>query len=106
MKLDANILDKLPFALRVEIEENAQQKALTQSELAAEQKRILDELRKHKAPGARSDLKGRKATSEKPFSEVRTTALVGKLFNESHRQVEKRAAVVAAVRSSPRRRIS
>jgi N6-adenosine-specific RNA methylase IME4 len=94
MELNRDILRKLPRALRIEIEENARRKALTQSELAAEQQRILTELRKHKTPGKRTDLKG--PTSEKDFSEVRTTAVVGKLFNESHKQVEKRAAIVEA----------
>jgi hypothetical protein len=58
MKLNRDILRKLPLALRIEIEENALRKALTQSELATEQKRILDELRKLKAPGTRTDRTG------------------------------------------------
>jgi hypothetical protein len=61
MELNRDILRELPLALRIEIEENAQRKSLTQSELAAEQKRILDALRKHKTPGKRTDLKGGKA---------------------------------------------
>jgi N6-adenosine-specific RNA methylase IME4 len=101
MKLNRDVLRNLPLALRIEIEENAQRKALTQSELAAEQKRILFELRKHKAPGKRTDLDGGKATSVKAFTEVRATALVGKLFGESHMQVEKRAAIVAAAEAEP-----
>jgi hypothetical protein len=101
MKLDANILDKLPFALRVEIEENAQQEPLKQSELAAQQKRIIDELRKVKKPGERRDLK--EGTSGKTFPEVRATDIVGKLFKESRKQVEKRLAVVAAAEQNPER---
>lgn len=101
MNLNRDILRKLPLALRIEIEENAQRKPLTQSELAAEQKRFLDQLRKHKAPGTRTDLKGGKATSEEPFSEVRATALIGKLFNESHKQVEKRFAIIDAAKAEP-----
>jgi N6-adenosine-specific RNA methylase IME4 len=92
MKLNREVLRKLPLEMRIEIEENAQRKPLTQSELATEQRRILDELRKHKTPGARTDLKG--ATSETKFSEVRATTLVGRLFNESHKTVERRLAVV------------
>jgi ParB-like chromosome segregation protein Spo0J len=68
MKLNRDILRKLPLALRVQIEENAQRKPLTQSELAAEQRRILAELRKHQTLGARTDLKG--ATSAKTFAQV------------------------------------
>jgi N6-adenosine-specific RNA methylase IME4 len=94
MELNRNILRNLPIALRIGIEENARRKELTQSELAAEQKRILDELRKHKKPGARTDL-----TSEKGFSEVRATTVVGKLFNESHKTVEKRLAIVDAAKA-------
>jgi hypothetical protein len=66
MKLNADILRKLPLALRVEVEENAQRKPLTQSELAFEQRRILAELRKHKTPGTRNDLK---STSAKDFAQ-------------------------------------
>ena len=51
VKLDRDIMRKLPLALRVEIEENALRKALTQSELAIEQRRIIKELRKHTRPG-------------------------------------------------------
>ena len=101
MKLNRDILRKLPLALRIEIEENAQRKALTQSELATEQRRILIELRKHLTPGARSDLK---ATSAKTFAQVeekRATKIVGKLFNESDRQVEKRLAIVDAAKAAP-----
>jgi hypothetical protein len=101
MELNRDVLRKLPFELQVEIEENAQRKPLTQSELAAEQKRILDELRKHTTPGQRTDLKDGKATSVKDFTEVRATALVGKIFGESHMQVEKRAAIVAAAQEDP-----
>jgi N6-adenosine-specific RNA methylase IME4 len=103
MKLNRDVLQKLPLALRVEIEENAQRKPLTQSELAIEQRRILAELRKHKAPGTHTDLKEGKATSEKAFSEVRATGIVGKLFNESHKQVEKRFAIVDAAAAEPER---
>ena len=99
MKLDADMLRRLPFALRVEIEENAQRKPLTQSELAIEQRRILAELRKHKTPGARTDLKA--GTSGQTFPEVRATDLVAKLFNESRKQVEKRLAVVEAAEAEP-----
>jgi N6-adenosine-specific RNA methylase IME4 len=103
MKLNADILRKLPLALRVEIEENAQRKPLTQSELAFEQRRILAELRKHKTPGARNDLK---STSAKDFAQVeakRATKIVGRLFNESDRQVEKRFAIVDAAEAEPER---
>jgi N6-adenosine-specific RNA methylase IME4 len=99
MELNRDLLRKLPLALRIEIEENAQRKPLTQSELAVEQRRILEHLRKHKTPGTRNDLKS--ATAEKGFSEVRATTLVGKLFNESHKQVEKRLAIIEALEAEP-----
>jgi N6-adenosine-specific RNA methylase IME4 len=96
MEFNRDILRKLPYALRVEIEENAARKELTQSELAEVQARILAELRKQAKPGARTDL-----TSEKSFPEVRATEIVGALFNESHKQVEKRIAVVEAAEAEP-----
>ena len=103
MKLDVDTLRKLPLALRIEVEENAQRKPLTQSELAIEQRRILTALRKHKTPGQRTDLNGNKSTSEKAFSEVRATAIIGKLYGESHKQIEKRLAVVEAAEREPER---
>jgi N6-adenosine-specific RNA methylase IME4 len=103
MKLNRDVFRKLPLALRIEIEENAQRKPLTQSELAREQRRILQELRKHKTPGARTDLKGRKATSSKTLPQVHTTGVVGRIFNESRTQVEKRLAVVDAAEREPDR---
>jgi hypothetical protein len=101
MKFNRDILRKLPLALRIEIDENAQRKSLTQSEQAAEQRRILDELRKHRTPGERTDLKRGKATSGKALPQV--TAVVGKLFNESRTQVEKRFAVIDAAEAEPAR---
>jgi len=100
--MNRDILRKLPLALRIEIEENAQHKPLTQSELAIEQRRILAELRKHRAPGTRTDLK---PTSAKDFAQVenRATKIVGRLFNESDRQVEKRLAIIDAVEAEPER---
>jgi N6-adenosine-specific RNA methylase IME4 len=103
MKLDVDTLRKLPLELRIEIEENAQRKPLTQSELAAEQRTILAVLRKFKTPGQRTDLNGGTATSEKVFSEVRATAIVGRLYGESHKQVERRQAVVDAAEAEPER---
>ena len=55
MELNRDVLRKLPLALRIEIEENAEHKPLTQSELAIEQRRIVEELRKHQTPGKRTD---------------------------------------------------
>ena len=101
MELNRETLRKLPRALRIEVEENARREALTQSELAAEQQRILDELRKHKTPGKRTDLKGGKATSGKALPEVHATSIVGKLYGESRTQVERRLAIVAAAEAEP-----
>jgi N6-adenosine-specific RNA methylase IME4 len=101
MKLDRDILRKLPLALRIEIEENAQRKSLTQSELAAAQQRIVEEIRKHKKPGTRTDLK---STSADVYAEVdRATAVVGKIFGESASHVERRLAVVEAARAEPKK---
>jgi N6-adenosine-specific RNA methylase IME4 len=99
MNLDNEEFAKLPKALRIEIAENAFRSALTQSELAAQQQRILAILRRTKRQGRRTDLDG---TSAKVLAEVdRATQLVGKLFGESHTQVEKRLAVVAAAEAEP-----
>jgi N6-adenosine-specific RNA methylase IME4 len=101
MKLSRDILRKLPLALRIEIEENAQRKSLTQSELAIAQRHILNEVRKYKRPGERTDLKG--ATSGQSCPEVRATDIVGQIFGESRKQVENRLAVVEAAEKEPQR---
>jgi N6-adenosine-specific RNA methylase IME4 len=101
MELTDEMLARLPRSLQIEIEENACRKDLTQSELAAQQKRILDELRNHKTPGKRTDLDDE--TSVKGLTEVRATAVVGRIFGESHMQVEKRLAVCAAAEAEPER---
>ncbi len=101
MEIDSNMLASLPLALRIEIEENALRKDLTQSELAEQQERILEVLRQHAKPGERTDLTSEKAFSQVAPRENRATALVGRLFNESHKQVEKRLTVVQALRADP-----
>ena len=101
MKLDRDILRKLPLALRVEIEENALRKALTQSELAVEQRQIIKELRKYTKPGTRTDLTSGDVFPEVPEPEARVTDIVGKLYGESRRQVERRQAIVMAAEAEP-----
>jgi N6-adenosine-specific RNA methylase IME4 len=101
MKLNQTALRQLPFELRVEISENSQRKPWTQSELANTQRKILRELRKLKAPGTRTDLKGGEASSGKTSPQVHVTGIVGKLYGESRTQVERRLAVVAAAEAEP-----
>lgn len=101
--MNNGIFDQLPLALRIEIEENVRRKPLTQSERAIQQKRFLAEVRKQTAPGTRTDLTD-PATSAKTFAQVkRSTDLVGKLYNESGRQVEKRFGVLEAAEAEPER---
>ncbi len=101
MELTRELLSTLPMALRIEIEENALRKDLTQSELAHQQERILAELSKHKTPGTRNDLKP--STPAEPYAQVspRLTGMVAKLFGESASQIERRAAVVSAAKADP-----
>ena len=100
MELAPEILAQLPKALRIEIAENTARKDFSESELAAVQLRVLEELRRHNRPGQRTDLD---PTSAKTFAGVaeRATDVVGKIFGESGRQVEKRLAVVAAAEAEP-----
>jgi hypothetical protein len=63
MELTRELLTKLPMSIRIEIEENASRKDISQSELAAVQKHITEELQKHTAPGTRNDLKPTSAKS-------------------------------------------
>ena len=74
MKLNTDMLSKLPFALRVEIEENAQRKPLTQSELALEQRHPCGTAQVQNSRHARTDLKETKATSAKDFAQVAAEA--------------------------------
>jgi hypothetical protein len=98
IELTRELLAKLPMSLRIEIEENAQRKDLSQSELAAVQELLIKELSKHKAPGSRTDLK---PTSARKQAVVRATTLIGKLFNEGHDKVEKRLAIAKAAKVEP-----
>jgi len=98
IELTRELLAKLPMSLRIEIEENAQRKDLSQSELAAVQELLINELSRHKAPGSRTDLK---PSSARKQAEVRATTLIGKLFNEGHDKVEKRLAIAKAAKVEP-----
>lgn len=101
MELTRELLSSLHMALRIEIEENALRKDLTQSELAHQQERILAELRKHKTPGARSDLKPSTSAELSARVAPRLTSTVAKIYGESGSQVERRAAVVSAAEADP-----
>jgi N6-adenosine-specific RNA methylase IME4 len=83
----------------VEIEENCQRKALSQSELAKQQRVLLDIVQRGARPGTRTDL----TTCENRFSPVddRSTAIVGRLYGESHKQVEKRRDILLAAEEDP-----
>jgi DNA methylase len=97
--MNRELFDKLQLPFRTEIDENAHRKPLTQSELGRQQLRLRDEIRKLTNPGARTDL-----TSAKTFAQVkRVTKLVGQLYGESDRQVEKRIAVLDAAEDEPER---
>jgi N6-adenosine-specific RNA methylase IME4 len=99
MKLNRDTLQKLPRAFRIQVEENAQRKALTQSELAVEQKHILAELRKHRTPGARTDLQPVGNLAHR--SEAHATETVAKLFGEGRKTMEKRLAICDAAEAEP-----
>jgi N6-adenosine-specific RNA methylase IME4 len=99
MDLNRDAIRLLPIELQIEIEENVRRQPLTQTELAIAQRAIIEVLQKQAEPGTRTDL----GTSVKPFTEVRAAAVVGKLFGESHTQVVKRQAVLAAAEAEPAR---
>ena len=106
MKLDPATLRQLPKALRIEIAENAFRKELTQSELGEQQARILAILRRTSQQGRRTDLELEAQTSGTIVPEVeqqRATDVVGALFRESRKRVEKRLAVVEAAKAEPER---
>lgn len=103
MELTRELLSSLPIALRIEIEENALRKDLTQSELAQLQECVLSIVRQQSKQGQRTDLD---ATSGKAFPEVkqepdRATEAVGRLFGESGKQVHKRLEVFKAAQANP-----
>lgn len=101
MEIAREMLSALPLALRIEIEENAVRKDLTQSELAVQQEQILAAIREHKQPGRRTDLLRQGDTSAQVHTEVRATKAVGKLFGEGETQVSKRLAVTRAAEAEP-----
>lgn len=104
MKRDIFDQLQLPLGLRIEIDENLQRKPLTQSELARQQRHLLELIRNHTRPGARNDLAN--PTSAKSFAEVtRSTKLLAQLYGgrESYRQIEKRIEVLGAGEANPKR---
>ena len=99
MELNLAALNELSLSLRVEIEENCQRKPLTQSERAVQQRLLLEIIRRQAQPGTRTDL----TTCETRFSPVtdRATAVVGRLYGESHKTVERRQDILAAAEAEP-----
>jgi hypothetical protein len=98
MKVDVELLKKLPRDLAVEIAENVCRKDLTDLELAALQIRIGEVVAAEQPKG------GRPSTYEKLSHKVdsvsrdrngsRTDAVVGRMFGESRETVRKRREVV------------
>jgi hypothetical protein len=110
MGVDRDLLQRLPWALRVEIEENITRKDFTQEELAEIQARLVSELSvpEAKSLGRRSDLApstctGRPVQVPAAHRRQNTTEKVGRLFGESERTVRERTAVVEAARKDPKK---
>lgn len=105
MEVDSDLLKKLSLPLRREVAENIYRKDLTETELAAVQSRLKQELRKHTNQGRRTDLDDEKETSPKDFRKVErgTTGIIGEIFGESHRNVEKRTLVYEASQEEPKK---
>jgi N6-adenosine-specific RNA methylase IME4 len=100
MELTEELLGKLPMSLRIEIEENAMRKDLTQSELAAQQEQILEAIRTHGSQqGRRTDLET--SGSFEPEVKLRATEAVAKIFGESRATLERRLAIVKAAKAEP-----
>ena len=78
MRVNRQALHQLPRAVQIEVEEIAR-KDLSQSELGAVQRKLLEAVRQQARPGTRTDV-----TGEPTFSQVRdrATAVVGKVFGE------------------------
>ncbi len=108
MEIDRDILSRLSWALRVEVEENVTRKDFTQSELADIQGKLIAELSKPemKRQGERSDLSAVTSTEiavevVKPKRSRNTTEKVARLFGESKRTVRKRIDVATAAEAEP-----
>ena len=98
MRVNRQALRQLLRAAQIEVEENIQRKDLSESEIGAVQRKLLDAVRQQAHPGRRTDL-----TGETQFSPVRdrATAVVGEAFGESHKTVERRLAVLEAAEANP-----
>ncbi|MFI5450470.1 MAG: DNA methyltransferase, partial [Candidatus Bathyarchaeia archaeon] len=105
IELDLQVVQKLPLALRVEVEENLIRKNFTDSELATIQKRLIDELSKpeYKHQGKKLGMEeAEKSSSPSKQRWENTTQKVARLFNESETTVRKRIEVVEKVRADPK----
>ncbi|KXB08076.1 hypothetical protein AKJ58_00990 [candidate division MSBL1 archaeon SCGC-AAA385D11] len=93
-------IKKLPLDSQIEIYENIVRKDYTQVELAKIQSELKDEFSKHTEQGRRTDLED--GTSAKNFAEVkRVSDMVGGIFGESGRTVEKRVSVYKQAKENP-----
>jgi MT-A70 len=99
VRLDRAALRQLPRHKQIELEENVQRKDLSESEKAYLQRDMLEVVRVQAQPGDRRDLTGETAFSQ----DDQATAVVGRPFGESHKQVERRQAVLAAAEADPER---
>lgn len=90
MELNQEYLKLLPKELQIEISENIFRKDFSESEKANIQKELIKSFSELKQQGKRNDL-----TSAECSAKVgRITDLVGKVFNESGDNVEKRQQIV------------
>lgn len=110
LSFEVEKLSELPLSLRQEVAENVHRKDLTETELAAVQSRLKKELGKYSEQGKRTDLEEREeiddiGTSPKVFEEVDkgSTEIIGNMFGESHRNVEKRTSVYEAAEENPKK---
>lgn len=98
MKMSYDLLRYLPIDIRMEIEENVMRKEFNQLELASIQRLLLDYFQQHNKQGRPS--KDKKVEIFPPL-DGKSRDIVGSLFDESGKTVEKRMAVVDAAEENP-----
>lgn len=100
--LPSEIMDRLPFSLRGELEENLVRKDFTQRELAEFQSRLRYLLKEKYAQGRPTNKVGNLPTlSDQGADNV--DEIIAEAFDEGFRTVQKRRAIYEAARQDPER---
>lgn len=101
--LPNEVLNKLPFGLRGELEENLVRKDFTQRELAEFQERLYHILQDRFPKGVRGDRRVGNLPTLDVLGADNIDEVIAEAFDEGFRTVQKRRAIYEAAQEDPKR---